>query len=159
MLSLGIRCFRREASKHMANPNKLQRALFLTAQFVLLAVAAICLYYAHNSFMIRSVGTLAIFASLAIVRRSRTLPASPEVRAMQSAWALKPWHWLVGLGLILTVAATLASLALLGFHDPRLQRRGARVRVCSRSRGLRWVVGRAFCAMVQPLTHSPIPGR
>jgi hypothetical protein len=102
--------FRREASKHMANPNKLKRALFLTAQFVLLAVAAICLYYAHNNFVIRSIGLLAIFAFLAIVRRLRKLPTSPEVRAMQSAWALKPWHWLVGLGLIITVAATLAWL-------------------------------------------------
>jgi hypothetical protein len=96
----------------MTSPYKLKRTFFLTAQFVLLAVAAICLYYdyAHTNFMIRSVGLLAIFAALAIVRRSRALPGSPEVRAMQSAWAMKPWHWLVGLGLIVTVVATLAWL-------------------------------------------------
>jgi len=90
----------------MTSPNKLKRTLFITAQFVLFAVAAICLFYAHNNFMIRSVGILALFASLALVRQSRTLPASPEVRAMQSAWALKPWHWLVGLALIVVVAAS-----------------------------------------------------
>lgn len=100
--------------------NKLTRVLFLTAQFALLAVAAICLYYAHNNFVIQSIGLLAIFAFLAIVRRSRTLPASLEVRAMQSAWVLKPWHWLVGLALIVTVAATLAWLywdAATGYKD------------------------------------------
>ena len=90
----------------MASPSKLKRALFLTAQFTLFAVAAICLFYAHDNFMIRSVGITALFASLALVRRSRTLPASPEVRAMQRAWALKPWHWLVGLALIVAVAAS-----------------------------------------------------
>jgi hypothetical protein len=90
----------------MESPDKLKRAFFLTAQIVLFTIAASCLYFAHNNFAIRSVGILAIFASLAILRRSRTLPASPEVRAMQSAWALKPWHWLVGLGLIFAVVAS-----------------------------------------------------
>lgn len=86
--------------------NKPKCAFFLTAQIVFLAIAASCLYFAHNNFAIRSVGILAIFSSLAILRRSRMLPASPEVRAMQSAWALKPWHWIVGLGLIFAVVAS-----------------------------------------------------
>jgi len=90
----------------MGNRDKLKRAFFLAAQIVLFAVAAICLYYAHGNFAIRSVGLLAIFVSLAIIRRSRTLPASPEVRAMESAWALKPWHWLVGLVLVIAVVAS-----------------------------------------------------
>lgn len=90
----------------MENQDKLKRAFFLTAQIVLFAIAAACLYYAHNNFAIRSVGILAIFASLAILRRSRTLPASPEVRGMQSAWALKPWHWLIGLVLVIAVVAS-----------------------------------------------------
>ena len=94
----------------MGNPNKVRRALFLTATFLLLAFAAFCLFYVQNNFVIHSVGLLAIFASLALGRRSRTLPASPEVRAMQSALALKPWHWLVGLGLIATVVVALAWL-------------------------------------------------
>jgi len=95
----------------MENSNKLRRTLFLTATFALLAVAAICLFYGGNNFVVQSIGILAIFASLAIGRRSRrTLPASPQVRAVQSAWALKPWHWLVGLVLVVIVAATLVWL-------------------------------------------------
>lgn len=95
----------------MENSNKIKRALFLTATFALLAVAAICLFYGGSNFVVQSIGTLAIFASLAIGRRSRsTLPTSPQVRAMQSALALKPWHWLVGLILVVIVAATLAWL-------------------------------------------------
>lgn len=101
-----VRCSRHKANEQMESPDKLKRAFFLAAQIVLFAIAASCLYFAHNNFAIRSVGILSLFASLAILRRSRSLPASPEVRAMQSAWALKPWHWLVGLSLILTVAAT-----------------------------------------------------
>jgi len=94
----------------MGNPNNLKRTLFVAATFALLAFAAICLFYGGNNFVIRSIGLLAIFASLALGRRSRTLPASPEVRAMQSAWVLKPWHWLVGLVLIVCVVAALAWL-------------------------------------------------
>ena len=94
----------------MGNPNKLRRAFFLTATFALLAFAAVCLFYGGNNFVIHTVGLLAIFASLALGRRSRTLPVSPEVRAMQSAWVLKPWHWLVGLGLIVCVGAALGWL-------------------------------------------------
>ncbi|WP_426701357.1 hypothetical protein ACPPVV_18705 [Rhodanobacter sp. Col0626] len=100
--------------------NKIKRMLFLIAQFALLAVAAIFIYYGHNNFGIRSIGLLAIFAFLAIFRRSRAWPASPEVRAMQDAWALKPWHWLVGLALLITVAATFAWLywdAATGYKD------------------------------------------
>jgi hypothetical protein len=100
--------------------NKLKRTLFLTAQFALLAVSAVCIYYGHNNFGVRSIGLLAIFAFLAIFRRSRTLPASPEVRAMQDAWALKPWHWLVGFALLITVAATFVWLywdAATGYKD------------------------------------------
>lgn len=109
-LTFSVRCFELEASKHMATPDKIKRTLFLAMQFALLAVAGISLYYAHNNFVVQSIGLLAIFACLAIVRRSRTLPATPEVRAMQSAWALKPWHWLVGLGLLITAAAAFAWL-------------------------------------------------
>ena len=90
----------------MENQNKLRRTLFLTATFALLAFAAACLFYGGNNFVIHSVGLLAIFASLALGRRSRTLPQSPEVRAMQSAWALKPWHWMVGLALVIAVVAS-----------------------------------------------------
>jgi hypothetical protein len=89
----------------MASPDNPKRVLIPAAQFMLLAIAAACLFYANDNFMIRGAGILAIFASLAITRRSRTLPASPEVRAMQSAWALKPWHWLVGLALVIATAA------------------------------------------------------
>lgn len=94
----------------MGNPNKLRRGLFLAATLAPLAVAALCLFYGGNNFVAQSVGMLAMFASLAVGRRLRTSPASPEVRAMQSAWTLKPWHWLVGLALIASVAATLAWL-------------------------------------------------
>lgn len=100
--------------------NKLKRVLSLTVQFALLAVAAICVYYGQNNFFIRSIGMLAIFSFIAIIRQSRTLPASPEVRAMQNAWALKPWHWLVGFALIVSVAVTLAWLywdAATGYKD------------------------------------------
>lgn len=90
----------------MENLDKLKHAFLLAAQIGLFVFAAICLYYAYNNFAIRSVGLLAIFASLAIVRRSKKLPASPEVRAMENAWALKPWHWLVGLTLIIAVVAS-----------------------------------------------------
>jgi hypothetical protein len=104
----------------MTNSNILKRTLFLLTQLVLLAVAAICLYYAHDNFTIRSIGLLAIFVSVALVRRSRALPASSEVRAMQSAWALKPWHWVVGLALAVSVAVTLVWLfqdATTGYKD------------------------------------------
>lgn len=94
----------------MADLNKLKRILSLILQLALLVIAAFCFFYAANNFAVRCIGILAIFTSLAIARRSRMVPAAPEVQAMQGAWALKPWHWLVGLALVIGVAAALAWL-------------------------------------------------
>jgi len=96
----------------MAATPKLKRALSLTLQALLLALAAVCIFYGKHNFAIRSVGLLAIFGSLVLVRNSRR--SSPSIRVHnRPAFSVKPWQWLVGLVLVVTLAAALTWL----FYD------------------------------------------
>jgi len=96
----------------MAAPHKLKRTISLTLQVLLLVFAAACIFYGQHNFAIRSVGLLAIFGGLALVRNSRR--SSPSIRIHNSpAFSVKPWQWLVGLALVVVLAAALAWL----FYD------------------------------------------
>ena len=94
----------------MVTMGKPKRALAVGLQLVLLAIAAICIFYGGNSFAIHSAGILGIFAALAIALRSRSSLRAPVTGGTQGALALKPWHWLVGLALIIAVVAAVIWL-------------------------------------------------
>jgi drug/metabolite transporter (DMT)-like permease len=96
----------------MAATPKLKRALFLTLQALLLAFAAVCIFYGQHNFAIRSVGLLAIFGGLILVRNSRRSSSAIRVHN-KPTFSVKPWQWLVGLVLLVALAAALAWL----FYD------------------------------------------
>ena len=96
----------------MAATPKLKRALSLASQALLLAFAAACIFYGQHNFAIRSVGLLAIFGGLVLVRNSRRSIPSIGV-PNRPAFSVKPWQWLVGLVLVVALAAALAWL----FYD------------------------------------------
>ena len=79
----------------MKFPNNLKRLLIVALQIGLFVFAIICVLY--GSFALRSIGILAVFCALAIGRKSRPVYFTPEPTDMQSALALRPWHWIVGL--------------------------------------------------------------
>ena len=96
----------------MATTHNLKRALSLTLQALLLVFAAACIFYGQHNFAIRSVGLLAIFGGLVLVRNSRR--SSQAIRGHnRPAFSIKPWQWLVGLVLVVVLAAALAWL----FYD------------------------------------------
>jgi len=84
----------------------------LTLQVLLLAFAAVCMFYGQHNFAIRSVGLLAIFGCLVLVRNSRR-PSSAVRIHDRAAFSVKRWQWLVGLALVVALAAALAWL----FYD------------------------------------------
>lgn len=96
----------------MTAPHKLKRAMSLTLQVLLLAFAAVCMFYGQHNFAIRSVGLLAIFGGLVLVRNSRQ--SSSAIRSRnRPAFSVKPWQLLVGLALVVALAAAIVWL----FHD------------------------------------------
>jgi hypothetical protein len=96
----------------MAATPKLKRALSLTLQALLLAFAAVCIFYGQHNFAIRSVGLLAIFGGLVLIRNSRR--SSPAILVhSRPIFSVKPWQWLVGLVLVVALACALAWL----FYD------------------------------------------
>ena len=96
----------------MAAPHKLKRAMSLTLQVLLLVFAAACMFYGQNNFAIRSVGLLAIFGSLLLVRNSRRSSSTVRIHN-RPVFSVKPWQWLVGIALIVALAAAIAWL----FYD------------------------------------------
>jgi hypothetical protein len=97
----------------MTEPRGLKRAIVFISQLLLLAFAAVCiLVYGQHNFAIRSVGLLAIFGALALVRSSRRSRANIRIHN-NPTFSVKPWQWLVGFALVIGLMAALAWL----FYD------------------------------------------
>jgi hypothetical protein len=96
----------------MAAPHKLKRVMSITLQVLLLAFAAVCMFYGQHNFAIRSVGLLAIFGGLVLVRNSCRASSTFRIHN-RPVFSVKPWQWLVGIALIVVLAAAIAWL----FYD------------------------------------------
>lgn len=106
----------------MAAPSKLKRTLLFTLAFLLFIIAAALIFVGWHSNFIGLFGVLAAAAGAQTARRARGLSAVPAWNPeKQKALALKPWHWLVGLALVVPVVVSVAWLyriAQNGYNGP-----------------------------------------
>ena len=108
----------------MATSNRTQRTLFGILSVLSFALAAVAIFAFRQSFVVTCIALLAAAAGAQAARRARGLPAVSAWSAeKQKALALRPWHWLAGLVLIVPVAVSVAWLyriALNGYNGPVL---------------------------------------
>lgn len=93
----------------MIASKKLKLASLFALQVLLLGFAALCMFYGQHNFAIRSIGILAIFAGLALVRATRRLRFGAPLQSKPS-FSIKRWQWLVGFALVVLLAASYAWL-------------------------------------------------
>jgi hypothetical protein len=93
----------------MAAPKKLKVAMLFALQALSLVFAAFCMFYGQHNFAIRSIGLLAIFAGLALVGATRRVRFGVPLQS-KPAFSVKRWQWLVGVALVIVMAASYAWL-------------------------------------------------
>jgi hypothetical protein len=93
----------------MAASKKLKLAFLFAVQMLLLGFAALYMFYGQHNFAIRSIGILAIFAGLALVRTTRQVRFGAPLQN-KPAFSVKRWHWLVGVALVILLATSYAWL-------------------------------------------------
>jgi len=93
----------------MVAPKKLKLAFLFAIQVLLLGFAALCMFYGRDNFVIRSIGILAIFAGLALVRATRRVRFGAPLQS-KPPFYVKRWQWLVGAALVIVLAASYAWL-------------------------------------------------
>jgi uncharacterized YccA/Bax inhibitor family protein len=93
----------------MAAHKKLKVTLLFALQALLLVFAALCMFYGQHNFVIRSTGILAIFAGLGLVRATRRVRFGTSLQSKPS-FTVKRRQWLVGVALVLVLAASYAWL-------------------------------------------------
>jgi|SRR6185312_16185370 len=93
----------------MTNQKNFKPIVFRVLALVLWGVAAIAFFTGHGV-VLHSLAMILVLASVSLVQRSRTSVETPKVREMRQAWALKPWHWLAGVALVVPVVVSLALM-------------------------------------------------